>query len=266
MATKDKGKVDLNGGTTSPLDGGMATSKPDSATASQTAQQIKQEAASPYIPAQPSINGENPNWLNPQSVWPPPIFFNSATASAQERYYIEHRWHAQWSYYDGKASDAKKAHQRLQLVIAIGSVIVPVLVGLNIDGAVGDLLRYLTVIISIIVAAAAAIETVKQYGDNWRNFRSAAEELKREKSMYDVLAGPYRKSKDPFLLFVERSEDIMAKQNGAWIALKEEAAAAKERADDDDNNPAAGISSPVATDTMSTTTVTPTNSTGSDLG
>lgn len=179
---------------------------------------------------------KNPNRLNPAGAWPPPIFFDSLNASDQERFYLEHRWYAQWSYYDQKASQAKTIYQRLQLIIGIGSVTVPVLVGLNASNEVArNGLQLVTVAISLMVAASAAIESVKTYGDNWRTFRAAAEELNREKSLYDAHAGPYRRAKSRFLLFVERCEDIIAKQNGAWIAFKDDGG--KDKDEDGDGIP-----------------------------
>ncbi|MEQ8676465.1 MAG: DUF4231 domain-containing protein [Aggregatilineales bacterium] len=178
---------------------------------------------------------ENPNRLKPGGQWPPPIFFDSLNASDQERFYLEHRWYAQWSYYDQKATQAKTIYQRLQLIIGIGSVTVPVLVGLNASNEVArNSLQLITVAISLMVAASAAIESVKTYGDNWRTFRGAAEELNREKSLYDAHAGPYRRAKSRFLTFVERCEDIIAKQNGAWIAFKDES---KDKDEDGDGIP-----------------------------
>jgi hypothetical protein len=159
--------------------------------------------------------------LKPSSVWPPPIFL-TAQASDQERFYIEHRWHAQYSWYDKRATDAKRMHTTLRLVVGIGSVIVPVLIGsnwLDLFGIVG-IQQFLTITISLGVAIATAIETVYKPGDNWRSYRAAAEELAREKTMYDVKAGPYRRTKTPFLLFTERCEDIFTKQNGQWLQMQ----------------------------------------------
>lgn len=158
--------------------------------------------------------------LKPSSVWPPPIFL-TAQASDQERFYIEHRWHAQYSWYDKRASDAKKMHTTLRLIVGIGSVIVPVLIGsnwLDLLGIVG-FQQFLTISISLAVAVATAIETVYKPGDNWRSYRAAAEELAREKTMYDVKAGPYRRAKNAFLVFTERCEDIITKQNGQWLQM-----------------------------------------------
>lgn len=158
--------------------------------------------------------------LQPSSVWPPPIFVTKQ-ASHQELFYIEHRWHAQYSWYDKRATDAKKMHTALRLIVGIGSVIVPVLIGsnwLDLFGIVG-MQQFLTIAISLAVAIATAIETVYKPGDNWRSYRAAAEELAREKTMYDVKAGPYRRSKNAFLLFTERCEDIITKQNGQWLQM-----------------------------------------------
>lgn len=170
------------------------------------------------------------NVLEPVNVWPPPIYIDE-NAPPEERYYMEHRWYTQWNWYDTRAASAKRSYQRLQLIIGIGSLAIPALVGLNPLAEAGSsrtALTLLTVFISVVVAAATAIENVKKHGDAWRSYRTAAEELKREKSLYDVRSGSYRKSKKPFLLFVERCEDIMAKQNGSWSAalLKEDTAAA----------------------------------------
>jgi hypothetical protein len=179
-------------------------------------------SAPPVQAAPPAIADPSLYTLTPASAWPPPIYVHPG-ASYQERYYMEHRWHSQWSYYDKKASEAKRLHQRFQIISAVGSVAVPPLIGLNAIGSqVQTAMTVLTILVSSLVAAASAVENVKKYGDNWRSYRSAAEELLREKSLYDVYSGPYRKSDKPFLLFVERCEDVIAKQNGNWVGLKEE--------------------------------------------
>jgi len=204
--------------------------------------QTAQNIVDSFVPAtgpdtsDPSLN---PNFLEPSGVWPPPIFLNAKASSQQQRYYVEHRWHSQWAFYDKKASHSKWWYQFLQMGIGVGSVIVPVLVGFNTtDSGVNNGLQILTVVISLLVAAAAAVENVKKYGDSWRNYRAAAEELAREKSLYDMGAGPYRESQRPFLLFAERCEDVIAKQNGAFFSLSQEGTKDKDGdgiPDEDDN-------------------------------
>lgn len=165
---------------------------------------------------------KNLSVLKPESQWPPPIYIDP-NASPEEIYYMENRWYAQWEYYDKRATVAKRAAQRLQLTITVGSAAVPVLVGIQaIDSRVDFALYTVTIIISFLVAGSSAIETVKKYAEAWRSYRTATEELMREKALYDVKSGPYRKSTNPFLLFVERCEDVIAKQNGIFLSPRED--------------------------------------------
>ena len=159
----------------------------------------------------------------PEAIWPPPIFVRR-DMSNEERYYVEHRWHSQWTFFDKKASENKARYQRLQVVIGVGSVAVPVLVGIKGDTTeMQNVLYLLTVVISLGVAIAAALENVYKFGDNWRSYRQAAEELKQEKSLYDIRAGRYTNIPKPFTRFVERCEEIIAQQNGRWIQTQEKA-------------------------------------------
>jgi len=158
--------------------------------------------------------------LFPDAPWPPPIFIRK-NVSPHERFYIENRWHAQWTFFDKKASENKRNYIRLQLIIGVGSVTVPVLVGIRVEGLVREGLYLLTVFISLAVAIAAAIENINKYGENWRSYRQAAEDLKQEKSLYDIRAGRYADIPAPFARFVERTEEIIAQQNGRWIQSTE---------------------------------------------
>jgi hypothetical protein len=149
-----------------------------------------------------------------ESAWPPPLY-TLPNATLAEKYYLKQRWQSQWLWYDKKAAENKNKHQFLQVVIGVGSVAVPVLLGI-------EALRSYAVWVSLVVAAAASIENVKKYGDNWRSYRRAAENLSREKSLYDVNAGPYRTSKKPFARFVERCEEVIAQQNGQFYQREDQ--------------------------------------------
>ena len=171
--------------------------------------------------------------LLPEAPWPAPIFVRQ-DISPQERYYIEHRWYSQWSFFDSKASQNKNRYYRTQLIVGLGSVTVPVLVGINATDPLADTALYIiTVVISLAVAMSTAIESLYTYGDNWRSYRSAAEDLHQEKSLYDVKAGRYMNNPQAFLRFVERCEEIIAQQNGRWVQSQEKAAEqAKDQGED----------------------------------
>lgn len=181
----------------------------------------------------------------PEGTWPPPLFIKR-NVHPRERYYLEYRWHSQWAYYDKRANENKKNYFRLQTIVVIGSVVVPVLISLNTNLAtlISAIIAFaanalsgpettfvaadfvntsrlivdtVTVFISLAVAGAAAYEGLQKYGDNWRTYRQAAEELQAEKSFYDMGTGRYQDNAQAFARFVERCEEIIAKQNGQFI-------------------------------------------------
>lgn len=183
---------------------------------------VSSAAPAPSLPAADPLpaavaDSAEANILVPSGTWPPPIYLDHAT-TAQERYYMEHRWHAQWEWYDKRAAFFKKRHQRIQLVIGVGAGIVPALVAINTnDPIAASWLKFATICLSLIVTTFTVWENVYKHGDMWRSFRSAAEDLAREKALYDMRASHYMRSKSPFMRFVERTEEIIAKQNGQWL-------------------------------------------------
>jgi hypothetical protein len=192
-------------------------------------QAVPSPAPAPHLPVvSPQVTEE----LKPLMVenteeesnggWPPPLYF-VPNATKSEIYYMKNRWQTQWLYYDKKASENKRKYQAIQVFIGIASVSVPVLLT---AASTYPTLTLVASVVSAMVAGSAAIENVKKYGENWRSYRQAAESLAREKSMYDVVAGPYRSSKRAFLRFVERCEDIMSEQNGQWHQRGDEPQAA----------------------------------------
>lgn len=205
-----------------------------------------------------AVYGNYDNYqLAPDAPWPPPIFIRQ-DITPQERYYMEHRWYSQWSFFDTKASQNKNRYYRTQLIVGIGSVSVPVLVGINLSGVEAQILYVITVIISLSVAMATAVESLYTFGENWRSYRSAAEDMYQEKSLYDVKAGRYAIHKQPFIRFVERCEEIIAQQNGRWIQSQEQAAQLIEdsAAEVLDNQPTDRYGNPIATTTKTTSVST----------
>jgi hypothetical protein len=204
--------------------------------------------------------------LNVDVPWPPPVF-GRPTMRPEERFYLENRWYSQWAFYDKKANESKKKYLRLQQVIVLGSVIVPVLIASGpylasvipaASDSSQDILRFLidftTIVISTAVAGSAAWEGLHKYGDSWTTYRRAAEEMQQEKFMFDVRSGRYANNADAFPRFVERCEEIMAQQNGRFIQTIEKQQAqqaeqnqeilAKYRPDDDENSTTVTVSSP----------------------
>ena len=106
--------------------------------------------------------------------------------------FLRARWLEQVIWMDEKAWSSVFRHNILRLTTIIGGVIVPALVSWNVGVGVGaDLVKTLTVIVSLVVALSAAVEEFFHYGERWRHYRRTVEALKSEGWQFFQLSGPY---------------------------------------------------------------------------
>ncbi|MBK9308553.1 MAG: DUF4231 domain-containing protein [Nitrospira sp.] len=106
--------------------------------------------------------------------------------------FLRARWLEQVIWMDEKAWESVLRHNILRLTTIIGGVIVPALVSWNVGVGVGaDLVKTLTVIVSLVVALSAAVEEFFHYGERWRHYRRIVEALKSEGWQFFQLSGPY---------------------------------------------------------------------------
>jgi hypothetical protein len=148
---------------------------------------------------------------------------DEADIDGRQRDFLKLRWLDQVTWVEAKAAKSQRLYYRLRLVTIIGAVIVPALVSLNaLDGWYGNAAQIATWVVSLIVAVSAAIEGFFQFGQRWRNYRGAAEQLKAEGWLYFELAGPYASVNgshgDAYVTFVSRVEDLLQKEVAAYIA------------------------------------------------
>ena len=138
--------------------------------------------------------------VQPQSPQPPPV----AQPETKQEIALK-RWQNQKDYYSKRVEKYKRWHLGLQLYMGVIAVAVPIL--LNIP----HVPLLIPTILSGTIAAAAVIENVMRYGENWRTFRTTLESLKREKTLYDIGADVYKDLSvdDAATLFATRTEDIL---------------------------------------------------------
>ncbi|MEO1183073.1 MAG: DUF4231 domain-containing protein [Cyanobacteria bacterium J06636_28] len=126
--------------------------------------------------------------------------------------FLKNRWLDQVMWLEGRATKERDRHYKLRLVTIIGGVIVPVMVGLNLeDNELNVRLRYAALGLSTIVAVSAAVEEFFLPGEKYRNYRSTAESMKIEGWQFMQLAGPYRKFKvhsDAYKAFAHRLRSV----------------------------------------------------------
>lgn len=110
---------------------------------------------------------------------------------------------------------------RLAGVIALGAVIVPALVSLNVIGAARTAILWVTFAVSLVVGMSAALEGFFRLGERWRHYRRRVEELKTEGWDYYELAGGYKGEADhraAFPAFAAKVQMILAQEVEEFIA------------------------------------------------
>jgi uncharacterized protein DUF4231 len=131
------------------------------------------------------------------------------------------RWLDQILWMGGAAKKAQARYYRLRLVTVVGAVIVPVLVGLNLTGDVGEAVSWVAVALSLVVAASAAVEEFFNYGQRWRHYRRTVERLKAEGWLFFELVGDYASDdghRGAFPRFAARVEDLLREDVDVYIS------------------------------------------------
>jgi len=130
--------------------------------------------------------------------------------------YLESRYRKETDWYDEKAIWHHKIYQIFQWTAIILSAVTPVLI------LVGDgLVRWFAVAIAVLVAiSTAALKTFK-YQENWINYRTTCETLKKEYYFYEAGIQGYEGVEDKEALFIQRVESLISRENTLWVVTHE---------------------------------------------
>lgn len=130
--------------------------------------------------------------------------------------YLESRYRKETDWYDKKAIVNHRMYQIFQWTAIILSAFTPVLI------VIGDgLVRWSAVAIAMLVAiSTAALKTFK-YQENWINYRTTCETLRKEFHYYEAGIQGYEGVEDKEALFVERVESLISRENTLWVVTHE---------------------------------------------
>lgn len=134
--------------------------------------------------------------------------------------FLTRRWLDQILWMEGAAQRAQGRYYRLRLVTVVGAVVVPVLVGLNLTGGVGEAVAWVTVGVSLVVAVSAAVEEFFNFGQRWRHYRRTVERLKAEGWLFFELVGDYVSENGhagAFPRFAGRVEDLLREDVDVYV-------------------------------------------------
>lgn len=132
--------------------------------------------------------------------------------AAKFEQYLSDRYGDQIIWYRDRASRNKIFYQIFQWGVIVLSATVPVLVV-----SIPKPLQWVPVSVSILLAiGTAALKTFK-FQENWINYRTVSETLKKEKHFYNASLNDYADSEDKEALFVERVESLISRENSLWV-------------------------------------------------
>ncbi len=126
--------------------------------------------------------------------------------------YLKERYEKEIKWYDTKSVKNKRLYYWFQWGALIISPLVAVLVAF-----LPEEIKWVTATIAAILAIITAALKAFKYQENWLNFRTIAESLKKEKHFYDAELNDYSNSNDKEAVFVERVEALISKENSLWI-------------------------------------------------
>jgi hypothetical protein len=131
--------------------------------------------------------------------------------------YFKERYIGQVAWYDKKAVGNQKKYRFLQWSLIILSAITPVLIAHGFDTSSSPNLKWLTIIIAVLVTVfSTALKTFK-FQENWINYRTTCETLKKEEHFFNANLGDYSDVKDKESLFIERVEILISRENTLWL-------------------------------------------------
>lgn len=127
--------------------------------------------------------------------------------------YLKNRYENQINWYSKSATKNKCIYTVFQWSVVILSSSLPVLIVYLPEKYV-----LVTISFSILLAILTASLKVFKYQENWINYRTIAETLKKERYYLDAEISDYSEINDKFSLFVDRVESIISSENSLWVS------------------------------------------------
>lgn len=133
------------------------------------------------------------------------------TPEATGAHYVETRLLDQERYFDRRAGQSKRAYELLAVAALVAAGTVPLTVAVGwpewlaaAAGAAGTLL--------------IGLQALFKHQENWLRYRSTAEGLRRERSLWETGVGPYSgsPSEEAVAALVERTEALIAGEHESW--------------------------------------------------
>jgi uncharacterized protein DUF4231 len=137
-------------------------------------------------------------------------------------HFVRSRWLESLLWMEDAAQKTRRRYYALRLVTVVGAVIVPALVSINAVGKSTAVVTWLTFSISLVVAISAAVEGFFRFGERWRHYRAAVEELKALGWDFQQLTGIFNAAgathASAFPAFADHVNEILKQETATYIA------------------------------------------------
>ena len=130
--------------------------------------------------------------------------------------YTVDRFDDQLKWYSSKAAINKKWYRGYQIAIATLSALTTVTIALGMHESDGNAWHIASLVGSAAVAALAGLQKAFRFHENWVEYRTTAEQLKKERYYYEFRCGEYSTTESVDRLFVERVEALISRQHTLW--------------------------------------------------
>src|SRR5262245_59291081 len=105
--------------------------------------------------------------------------------------YLEQRFENQCAYYDARAALNRSRYHQFQSVTIVCCALAPLVAAFPESAPASPLPKLLMAALATIAGVCTALEKLMKCQENWVNYRSMRELLRRERSLFDAGADAY---------------------------------------------------------------------------
>lgn len=131
--------------------------------------------------------------------------------------YLTERYEDQIGWYDSKAARNQTIYHLMQWSLIVLAAITPILIEFKPPRLGAGWVEWATVTSAVVAILTAGLKTFK-YQENWINYRTTCETLRKEKYFYEAGLGEYAGAEDKEALFVDRVESLISRENTMWVS------------------------------------------------
>jgi hypothetical protein len=132
--------------------------------------------------------------------------------------YVTDRYEDQIGWYDRKAARDQTIYRWMQWTLIVLAAITPILIEFKPPPLGAGWIQWATLTSAVVAILTAGLKTFK-YQENWINYRTTCEALRKERHFYDAGLGDYRTADDRESLFVERVESLISREATMWVTM-----------------------------------------------